>query len=128
VTSRPGYAGHAVSDRIVHGLTETEAAQAAITEFGPPDAVADAFRGELATAYARRTIALFVVTGPLVGIWWLLLLQPHPWRTGVIALIVAIPVIPLLPIAVATNPLNLFLCHWPPAGWKIKLQPRCGRA
>ena len=39
-------------------------------------AVADAFEGELATAYARRTIALYVITGPLVGIWWLLLLQP----------------------------------------------------
>ena len=92
---------HAVSDRTNHGLTDTEAAKAAITEFGTPDAVAHAFRGELATAYARRTISLFVLTGPLVGIWWLLLLQPHPWRTGVIALIVAIPVIPLIPIAVA---------------------------
>jgi hypothetical protein len=29
----------------------------------------------------------------LVGIWWLLLLQPRPWRTGIIALLVAIPVI-----------------------------------
>jgi hypothetical protein len=93
---------HAVSDRIAHGLTDTEAAKATIAEFGTPDAVADAFAGELGTAYARRTIALFVLTGPLVGIWWLLLLQPHPWRTGLIALLVAIPVIPLLPIAVAT--------------------------
>jgi HAAS len=88
---------HAVSDHIANGLTATEAAKAAIAEFGTPDAVADAFAGELATAYARRTIVLFIVTGPLVGIWWLLLLQPHPWRTGLIALLVAIPVIPLLP-------------------------------
>ena len=93
---------HAVSDRITHGLPETEAAHAAIAEFGTPDAVADAFAGELATAYARRTIALFTLTGPLVGIWWLLLLQPHPWRTGLVALLVAIPVLPLLPIAIAT--------------------------
>jgi hypothetical protein len=93
---------HAVSDHIANGLTDTEAAKAAIAEFGTPDAVADAFAGELATAYARRTIALFVLTGPLVGIWWLLLLQPHPWRTGLIALILAIPVIPLIPIAIAT--------------------------
>ncbi len=93
---------HAVSHHIANGLTETEAAKAAIAEFGTPDAVADAFAGELATAYARRTIALFVLTGPLVGIWWLLLLQPHPWRTGLVALIIAIPVIPLLPIALAT--------------------------
>ena len=93
---------HAVEDRIAHGLTDTEAARAAITEFGTPDAVAAAFAGELATAYARRTIALFILTGPLVGIWWLLLLQPNPWRTGLIALLVAIPVLPLLPIAIAT--------------------------
>jgi hypothetical protein len=93
---------HAVSDHIASGLSDTEAAQAAIAEFGTPDTVADAFAGELATAYARRTIALFVLTGPLVGIWWLLLLQPHPWRTGLVALILAIPVIPLLPIAIAT--------------------------
>ena len=92
----------AVSDRIANGLPDTEAARAAITEFGTPDAVADAFAGELATAYARRTIALFILTGPLVGTWWLLLLQPHPWRTGLVALLVAIPVIPLLPIAIAT--------------------------
>jgi len=93
---------HAVGDRITNGLTDTEAAKAAIAEFGTPDAVAAAFGGELATAYARRTIAIFILTGPLVGIWWLLLLQPHPWRTGLIALLVAIPVIPLLPIAIAT--------------------------
>ena len=93
---------HAVSDHIADGLSDTEAAKAAIAEFGTPDAVADAFAGELGTAYARRTIALFVVTGPLVGIWWLLLLQPHPWRTGLIALLVAIPVIPLIPIAIVT--------------------------
>ena len=93
---------HAVSDRTAHGLSETEAAKAAIAEFGTPEAVADAFAGELATAYARRTIALFILTGPIVGIWWLLLLQPHPWRTGLVALLVAIPVIPLLPIVIAT--------------------------
>jgi hypothetical protein len=31
----------------------------------------------------------FVVTGPLVGVWWLLLLHPHPWRAGVAALVAA---------------------------------------
>jgi len=42
------------------------------------------------------------VTGPLVGVWWLLLLQPTPWRTGVVALVAAIPVIPLIIAAFAT--------------------------
>jgi hypothetical protein len=60
-----------------------------------------AFAGELGTAYARHTIAWYIATGPLVGIWWLLLLQPHPWRAGVVALLAAIPVLPLIPIAIA---------------------------
>ena len=92
---------HAVSNHIANGLTEAEAVRAAISEFGAPEAVADAFAGELATAHARRTIAAYVITGPLVGIWWLLLLHPHPWHTGAIALLVAIPVIPLIAIAIA---------------------------
>jgi HAAS len=92
----------ATEDHIAAGLTPDQAATAAITQFGTPQAVADAFSGELATAYARRTIALFIVTGPLVGIWWLLLLQPSPWRTGLIALLAAIPVLPLVVIAIAT--------------------------
>ena len=92
----------AITDHITAGLPEDHAVAAAIAQFGTPQAVADAFAGELATAYARRVIAWYIATGPLVGIWWLLLLQPHPWRTGVIALLTAIPVIPLVTIAIAT--------------------------
>jgi hypothetical protein len=92
----------ATEDNIAAGLSPDQAAMAAITQFGAPEAVADAFSGELATAYARRTIAWFIATGPLVGIWWLLLLRPSPWRTGLIALIAAIPVLPLIVIAIAT--------------------------
>ena len=93
---------HATEDHIATGLTPEQAAKAAINQFGTPQAVADAFGGELATAYARRTIAWYIATGPLVGIWWLLLLHPSPWRTGLIALLAAIPVIPLIVIAIAT--------------------------
>ncbi len=118
-TSPPGCAGHAVAasrsspssatasttalaTRIANGLPDAEAAQAAIAEdFGTPDVVADAFAGELATAYASAPVALFVLTGPLVGIWWLRLLQPHPWQAGLGAIILAIPVLPLIPIAIA---------------------------
>ena len=92
----------AMEDRVAAGLAPDRAAAAAITQFGSPGAVADAFAGELATAYARRTIAWFIVTGPLVGIWWLLLLHPSPWRTGLIAFVTAIPVIPLIIVAIAT--------------------------
>jgi hypothetical protein len=92
----------ATEDRTAIGLPPDQAAAAAISQFGSPYAVADAFAGELATAYARRTVAWFIATGPLVGIWWLLLLHPSPWRTGLIALLAAIPVIPLIIAAVAT--------------------------
>jgi hypothetical protein len=93
---------HATEDHTAAGLTPDQAAAAAIAQFGTPQAVADAFGGELATAYARRTIAWYIATGPLVGIWWLLLLHPSPWRTGLISLVAAIPVIPLILIAITT--------------------------
>jgi hypothetical protein len=92
---------HATDDYTAAGLTPAQAATAAINQFGDPQAVADAFAGELATAYARRTIAWYIATGPLVGIWWLLLLQP-PWRTGLVALVAAIPVLPLIAIVIGT--------------------------
>jgi hypothetical protein len=93
---------HATGDHLAAGLPPDQAAAAAIAQFGTAQAVADAFGGELATAYARRTIAWYIATGPLVGIWWLLLLHPSPWRTGLIALVAAIPVIPLIVLAIAT--------------------------
>ena len=92
----------ATEDRIATGLAPDQAFASAITQFGSPRTVADAFAGELTTAYARRTIAWFIATGPLVGIWWLLLLHPSPWRTGLIAFVAAIPVIPLIIPAIAT--------------------------
>jgi hypothetical protein len=91
---------HATEDGVAAGLPREVAVTTAIAQFGTPQAVADAFSGELATAYARRTIACFVATGPLVGVWWLLLLHPEPWHTGLIAFVAAIPVIPLIVIAI----------------------------
>ena len=93
---------HASEDHIAAGLAPTQAATAAIRKFGDPKVVADAFAGELATGYARRTIGWYIATGPLVGIWWLLLLQPHPWRNGVVALLAAIPVLPVIALVIAT--------------------------
>jgi hypothetical protein len=92
----------ATEDRIATGLAPDRAAAAATSQFGSPHAVAGAFAGELTTAHARRTIACFLATGPLVGIWWLLLLHPSPWHTGLIALVATIPVIPLIIAAIAT--------------------------
>ena len=92
----------AVADHSACGLTTDHAVAAAIGEFGSPQTVADAFAPELAVAYARRSIAWFILTGPLVGVWWLLLLYPTPWRSGVVALFAAIPVFPLIIAAIAT--------------------------
>jgi hypothetical protein len=92
----------AVADHTAAGLPDDRAVTAAIAQFGTPQVVADAFAGELATAYSRRTTAWYIATGPLVGIWWLLLLHPHPWRTGLIALLTAIPAIPLILAAIVT--------------------------
>jgi hypothetical protein len=91
----------AVADHRARGLPPGPAVDAATAQFGGPQAVAAAFAGELSTAYARRTLAWFVATGPLVGIWWLLLLHPAPWRTGPIALLAAIPIIPLIGVGLA---------------------------
>jgi hypothetical protein len=93
---------HATEEHLAAGMSAQQAQTAAVAQFGSPPAVADAFAGELGTAYARRTLALYVLTGPLVGIWWLLLRQPDPWRAGLIALLAAIPVLPLIIIAIAT--------------------------
>jgi len=84
------------------GMPPMVAADTAVREFGDPATVAGSFAEELATATARRTIAAFIVTGPLVGIWWLLLLHPEPWRTGILSLLIALPILPVIGVAVAT--------------------------
>ena len=88
----------AVAARTAGGQPADRAAVLAIAEFGSPDVVAAAFAGELATGFARRTLSAYVATGPLVGIWWLLLLRPDPWRAGLAALLTAIPVVPLIAV------------------------------
>lgn len=90
----------ALDGRLRAGLPAELAADAAITQFGTPHTVAAAFTGELAIAYARRTLLGLLVTGPLVGACWLLALRLSPWRAGVIVLLAAVPVLPLVAVAV----------------------------
>ena len=97
----------AVLDELRDGLTEVAgrhadsgrspraAAEAALVEFGTVDQVASAFAGELVTRQARQVIVALVLTGPLVGVWWLLLLAPTS-PTG-------IPALPLIGVAVLTG-------------------------
>jgi hypothetical protein len=54
------------------GLSDTEAAEAAIREFGDPAHLADAFRAEIAASQARRVAVALLATGPLVGLLYVL--------------------------------------------------------
>jgi hypothetical protein len=79
------------------GLPPQAAARAAIDEFGTPTVVADAFGGELAVAQARRVSLGYLLTGPLVGLSWLVVLAPAGWwRQGVPALAAPVPLLPLV--------------------------------
>jgi len=91
----------AIADQIAAGLPTEKAETVALARFGTPVVVADAFADELTIAHARRVLAWFVATGPLVGIWWLLLLHPVPWHGSPTALIAAIPVVPLVVAGIA---------------------------
>jgi hypothetical protein len=100
------------------GLGEADAARSAVSELGPAAAVADAFAGELAIARARRMLRLLLITGPVVGIWWFLLLAPDQWQSRPGLLIAAIPALPMVAAAVATGILVLAttgsLMRWVP--------------
>jgi hypothetical protein len=98
VTARltgPAAARAAVSDELRDGLLETreahqgrgcsraEATAAAIAEFGDPATVAAAFGPELAAVQARRAALGLLVTGPLVGLAWIVAAAVNalpPWR------------------------------------------------
>jgi hypothetical protein len=53
------------------GMPLSAAVQAAINEFGDPAEVADGFRTEIAAGLARRAAFVVLVTGPLVGVLWI---------------------------------------------------------
>jgi hypothetical protein len=52
------------------GLAPAKAAETAISEFGDPRLVGDAFRPELAARSARRVALTLLATGPLIGVLW----------------------------------------------------------
>lgn len=92
----------AIASHTARGLPPPEAARTAVAEFGSPTTVAEALAPELATSQARRTLFAFLITGPLVGVWWWLLLASSPWPSHPGTLLAAIPVLPLIAVAVAT--------------------------
>jgi hypothetical protein len=61
----------AVDSYRAHGLTNRDAARAAVTEFGPPRLVAGGFRVEFGARQARRTTLTLLLSGPLIGLTWI---------------------------------------------------------
>jgi len=53
------------------GLPPAGAVDTAIGEFGDPVQVAEGFRAEIAAGLARRAAVVVLVTGPLVGVLWI---------------------------------------------------------
>lgn len=101
------------------GLDASEAAAAAVAEMGQAMEVAEGFADELAIAEARATLRSLLITGPLVGFWWLMLLAPAGWMSQPGELIAAIPILPAVAMAVAAGVLTLAttgsLIRWLPA-------------
>ncbi|MDN4597709.1 MULTISPECIES: hypothetical protein [Leifsonia] len=81
------------------GLDASEAAAAAVAEMGQAKEVAEGFADELAIAEARATLRSLLITGPLVGFWWLMLLAPAGWMSQPGELIAAIPILPAVAMA-----------------------------
>lgn len=94
----------AVDGHLQRGADGDGSVRAAMHEFGPPATTAAAFAGELASARARRTAMAYLVTGPVVGLLWLLWLAPPGWRLdGPGTLLAAVPAAPVIVIATATG-------------------------
>jgi hypothetical protein len=91
----------AVAAHTTNGATATGAERAAVAALGPPATVARAFAPELAIRHARRTLLAFLISGPLVGIWWWRLLAPDPWPPSPASLWAALPILPVIGAAVA---------------------------
>jgi hypothetical protein len=93
----------ATQANLARHLPVDAAVRAAVDDLGSPATVAAAFAGELGILRARRVLWTLLLTGPLVGIWWLLLLTPSPWTPRLGIVLAAIPVLPPIAAAVGTR-------------------------
>lgn len=83
------------------------AAQQPVAELGSPATLARAFASELAILQARRVLLGLLLTGPLVGVWWLLLFTTGTWPADLDTVLQAIPVLPLVGLAIAASAATL---------------------
>jgi hypothetical protein len=88
----------AVDARLAHGVVPRDAARAAVAEFGDPQLLASSLAHELAPAAGRRTGATLLVTGPLVGVVWVVAYRAGSanWLSNVAAVLSSVPVVPLV--------------------------------
>ncbi|QDZ15921.1 MULTISPECIES: permease prefix domain 1-containing protein [Humibacter] len=100
------------------GMSTAEASEEAIAQLGAPQLVAAAFAGELAIHQSRTILWRLLLTGPLVGIWWFLLLvvpSQHIQPATVISAIPALPVVaPAVMIATGVLATTGSLIRWLP--------------
>jgi hypothetical protein len=143
VTARltgPAAARAAITDELLDGLLESleahrthgrsvlEATAAAIDEFGDPPTVAAAFGPELAAVQARRAALGLLVTGPLVGLAWIVAAAANalpPWRHQLPGPWLALPLVGLA-LVVAGPALGLTVAATGRLG--RRLGDRLGRA
>ncbi len=97
---RSGLDDAITAHRTRHGTSATVAAEAAITQLGAPQVVAAAFAGELAVGQTRKALWILLLTGPLVGIWWLLLLATQSGAIQPAIILTAIPALPVVAAAI----------------------------
>lgn len=98
----------AIETRVRCGAHRGVAVGAAVAEFGAPEVIARGFAGELAGSRARRTVAAYLGTGPLVGLLWLLAVAPSSWwHNGPAALWAAVPPAPAIGLACVVGVLVL---------------------
>jgi hypothetical protein len=95
----------AVTERVRAGQSPADAAQAAIAESGDPNTVAAAFARQLGLTASHRLGLGLVLTGPLVGLSWVVASTTAgpDWLARILQVLAAMPQFPLiLPVTVLT--------------------------
>ncbi len=92
----------AIEDHLHGGEAPLQAAEAAVRELGDPQLLAREYAAELAPATARRIGLCLVLSGPAVGLTWVLTCGVHVagWTGKIGAVMMAAPFMPFL-LAVA---------------------------
>ena len=116
-------------DAVTHyrsrGLDPDDAAARAVHDCGPASTVAAEFVQVLATGQARRTALTLLLSGPLIGLLWLMTLVPDQSPD---ALLLRIPVLGPLAVTAGATCLLTLLATGPAIRWLPKACPCPRRA